>query len=88
MFPRALATKTVVDKPLKKILPGTPEMESLLAIGYPDIGTRKKAEAILKERKENPALWPYEVAQRAEAFLQALDATPKVIDTDPGIRST
>ena len=64
-------------KKVHTIKPGSPEMEALLAIGYPTIGTRKHAEEIIKERKANPALWPYEVAQQAEAFLAALDAKPE-----------
>lgn len=79
-----MARSKEIEPNLKRIEPGSKEMESLLAIGYPDIGTRVKAEAIIKERKTNPALWPYDVAQRAEAFLEGLDATPKVIDPTPG----
>ena len=64
-------------KNLPKIKPGSPEMESFLAAGYPDIGTREHALELLKTRKENPALVPWEVEQRAKAFLEALDAKPK-----------
>lgn len=63
-------------KSLPKIKPGSPEMESFLSNGYPDIATRLHAEELLKTRKENPALVPWEVAQRAIAFLEALDAKP------------
>lgn len=69
---------------IKKIKPGSREMESILSAGYPDIATREHAQEILKGRKENPALVPWELAQRAEAFLAALDATPIVIDPEPG----
>lgn len=68
----------------KRIEPGSVEMESFLAIGYPKIGSRKKAEAIIKERRENPVLWPYELYEQAEAFLAALDARPTVISKRPG----
>ena len=64
-------------KSLPKIKPGSPEMESFLSNGYPDIGTREHALELLKTRKENPALVPWEVEQRAKAFLEALDAKPK-----------
>ena len=71
---------------LPNIKPGTPEMETFLAAGYPDIATRAHAKEIIAERKLNPALVPWELAQRAEAFLAALDATAKVIDPSPGKR--
>jgi hypothetical protein len=74
--------------PSKKILPGTPELEAHLSAGYPEIGTRAKAEMILKERKENPLLWPYTMVEKAEAFLAALDATGQVISTKPGYKRT
>lgn len=60
------------------IKPGTPAMETFLAAGYPDIATRAHALEIIKTRKENPALVPWEKAERAEAFLAALDAKPEV----------
>ncbi len=69
---------------LPNIKPGTPEMEAFLAAGYPDIGTRAHALEIIKTRKENPALVPWEQAQRAEAYLAALDAKAQVIDPTPG----
>lgn len=68
------------------IKPGSPEMEAWLSAGYPDIATRVHAQEIIKTRRENPALVPWELAQRAEAFLAALDAKPIPIDTDPGRR--
>jgi hypothetical protein len=68
----------------KHIEPGSVEMESYLAIGYPKIGSRKKAETIIKERRENPVLWPYELYEQAEAFLAALDARGVVISKKPG----
>ena len=71
---------------LPHIKPGTPEMEAFLAAGYPDIGTRAHAQEIIKTRKENPALVPWEQEQRALAFLAALDATAKVINPTPGKR--
>jgi hypothetical protein len=61
---------------LPKIKPGSKEMEAHLSAGYPDIGTREHALELIKTRKENPALVPWEVEQRAIAFLAALDAKP------------
>jgi hypothetical protein len=52
-------------------------MESFLSNGYPDIATREHALELIRTRKENPALVPWEVAQRAIAFLEALDAGTK-----------
>jgi hypothetical protein len=66
------------------IKPGTPQMEALLAAGYPDILTTAHAKEILAERKANPLMVPYELAQRAEAFLEAYNAKAIVIDQEPG----
>ncbi len=49
---------------------------------------RKQAETIIRERAANPALYPYEVYKKAQAFLEALNATPKVIATNPGWNRT
>lgn len=65
-------------KSVRKIRPGTKEMEAMLQTGYPDMSV-EKAKAIIKERKDNPALWPYEVMERAEAFLAAYSAAPVVV---------
>lgn len=80
-----MATKHEEEK-VKSIKPGSPEYERFLSAGYPDIATRDHAKELLAMRKENPALVPFEVAERAKAFLEALDATPKAIDTEPGYR--
>jgi len=76
-----MATKKATET-LMKIKPGSKEMESLLSAGYPNIATREHAQEIIKTRKESPALVPWEVAQHAEAFLAALDASPIVVDKD------
>ena len=70
----------MADKKIMKIEPGTPQMEQMLQAGYPGMSVAK-AKTILKERKETPTLWPYEVAQQAEAFLEAYSATPRAIST-------
>ena len=57
------------------IKPKTPQMEAALTAGYPDL-TVAKAKTIIKERRENPALWPYEQMVRAEAFLAAYEGVP------------
>jgi len=54
--------------------PESKELEALLAVGYGM--DRKKAEAIIKERKANPASWPYEMLEKAEAFMAALTIRP------------
>lgn len=66
-----------------KIEPGSQAMEQFLSVGYPGM-TRQKAELIIKERSENPALWPYEKVEQADAFLQALATTPRAIDKETG----
>jgi hypothetical protein len=80
--------KTDGELKIAHIAPGTPEMEHLLAIGYPRIGSVEKAETIIKERKERPELWPYELYEQAQAFLAAYKATPQVISTKPGLKRT
>ncbi len=63
---------------------GSKEHEALLAVGY---GMDKtKAQAIIKERKANPAAWPYEMLEKAQAFLEALSTKPIVIATRPAWR--
>lgn len=56
------------------IKPQTPQMASLLEVGYGM--TLVQAKTIVKERKENPALWPFEQLQKAEAFLAAYNGVP------------
>lgn len=68
---------------ISHIQPGTPEMEAFLQAGYPGM-TVVKAKQIIKERKENPALWPYEQLEKAEAFLAAYEGKVQVISTTPG----
>ena len=83
-----MATKEKETKAeyLPNIKPGTPEMETFLAAGYPDIGTKAHAKEIIAERKANPAMITWELAQRAEAYLAALDTQSIVIDPTPGKR--
>jgi hypothetical protein len=71
-----------MDK-LKHIEPGTPEMETYLAVGYQGMSVAK-AEAIIEERKRKPELWPYAELQKAEAFLEAYRSRPSAVDTAPG----
>lgn len=71
---------------VQQIKPGTPEMEALLQAGYPDMSV-DKAKLIIKERKERPDLWPYEMLERAEAFLAAYNAKPIAVSTKaPGLK--
>ena len=59
---------------------GSEEHEALLSRGYGGM-TRQRAETIIAERKANPALWPLDYAERAQAFLDALTTKPRVIST-------
>lgn len=79
----ATPEKTSARKPTMKIEPETKAMEAYLQAGYPDM-TVEKAKTIIKERKENPASWPYEMLERAEAFLSAYENGSVAISTDPG----
>lgn len=71
---------------LKKnfIAPGSKEHIALLESGYGM--SIEKARQIIKERKENPLLWPYDLYEKAENMLAALAAKPQVIDPTPGWR--
>ena len=75
-----MANKPQVVSPLDvaTIKPETPQMEQYLAAGYPGM-TVAKAKAIIAERKQNPAAWPYEMLEKAQAFLEAYSARPQVI---------
>lgn len=63
--------------------PESDELEALLSSGYGGM-TRKKAEVIIEERRKNPASWPYEQYEQAQAFLEALKSKPQVISKRPG----
>ena len=71
----ANSTVDMVATLVPNIKPKTPQMEAALQAGYPDL-TVEKAKAIIKERRDNPALWPFEQMQRAEAFLAAYNGIP------------
>jgi hypothetical protein len=75
----AKKTITTTNAP---ILPGTPEMEAFLSVGY-DGMTIEKANVIIQERRENPQSWPYEMLEKAQAFLAAYSARAVVIDNSP-----
>ena len=68
------------------VKPKTAQMEALLQAGYGM--TVAEAKTILKERKDNPAMWPLEEARKAEAMLAAYEATPVVISTRAGWHRT
>ena len=68
------------------VKPKTPQMEALLQAGYGM--TIAEARTIIKERKENPVTWPLEEARKAQAMLEAYEATPQVISKRQGWRRT
>ena len=68
---------------LQHFAPESTELEALLGSGYGGM-TKRKAETIIAERKQNPTSWPYEQYEAAEAFLDALRAKPQVISKRPG----
>jgi lauroyl/myristoyl acyltransferase len=81
-------TEMLAEMAKRKIKPKSKEMEAYLQAGYPDMSV-EKARTIMKERKENPASWPYEMLERAEAFLEAYESTSTVINSKrPGWRRT
>lgn len=76
--------KMTMDQALakNKIPFGSPAHIRLLETGYGM--SVEKAKTIVKERKENPQLWPYDLWEKAVNLLQAIDAVPVVIDQTPG----
>jgi len=68
------------------IKPGTPEMAAYLEGGYGM--SLEKAQTIIEERPKNPALWPYEVYEKAQAFMAAYNATPEPVSTRKAWRLT
>jgi len=77
-----MADRPVKLDAVKGYKPGSKELEALLAAGYGM--DKKKALTIIKERAENPLLWPYEELQKAEAFMAALNAEPEAVSRTPG----
>lgn len=70
-----MATKN--DTKIKPVLPGTPEMETLIAAGYNM--SLEEAKEIIKTRKESPALVSYDDYKKATAFLAAYSAKATVV---------
>lgn len=73
---KAVAAELEAIKKDNKLKPGSEAMETFLAAGYPDIGTKENALELIERRKKNAADVPYDVVKRAEAFLAALNAKP------------
>ena len=68
-----MARKEVEDRP-ERIEFRTKEMEAYLAVGYGmDLA---KANLIIKEREAKPELWPYEMYEKAKAFIEAYNGKP------------
>lgn len=76
-----------LDEYVEPVKRKTPEMEHLLGIGYEGM-TVKQARQIIKERAENPQLWPFEEVRRAEAFLAAYETEPIVVSKRAGWKRT
>lgn len=69
------------------IKPKTPEMESFLKAGYPDLDV-ETAKRIIKEREANPLTWPFEEYMKAKAFLAAYNGVPvekQIVSSKPGL---
>lgn len=69
---------------IEAIRPMTPEMEAFLQAGYPDMSLAL-AEEILEGRKADPNRWPYQMVQKAQAFIAAYKAYPIAVDPNPDI---
>ncbi len=66
--------KTASEATPESIKHGTPEMEAYLAVGYGmDL---KKAQRIIAEREKDPHLWPYEMYEKAQAFIENYHGKP------------
>ena len=60
--------------------PGSQDMERFLAAGYPKIKTREHAQELIEGWNKDHSYCPWELKEDALAFLEALDAKPKVAD--------
>ena len=60
--------------------PGSPALERYLAQGYPEIKTREHAKEIIEGWTKDHSYCPWELKEKALAFLEALDAKPSVKD--------
>jgi len=66
--------KTTREMKPESIKHGTPEMEAFLAVGYGmDL---KKAQRIIAEREKDPHLWPYDMYEKAQAFIENYNGVP------------
>lgn len=68
------------------IKPKTKTMEALLRAGYHL--TLAEAQAIIKEREADPRSYPYAELKKAQAFIAAYEATPRVISERAGWKRT
>ncbi len=64
------------------VLPGTPEAEALLRPAYQL--TVEEAEELIRARVENPTHVPWDVYQKAKAFMANYSSKPGVTSTRPG----
>lgn len=80
----AKKSQTVVSDTLESIQPETPEMETFLQAGYPEMDV-ETAEEIIKLAKGDPARYPLETVRKAKAFLEAYRNAPVAIDPRPGL---
>ena len=90
------ATALPVDgeaRPVREVLKeinmvefGSAKHEMLLTRASGNRMTKEKAKLIIKERGEDPALWPYEMYEQATNFLAALSSTPRITAPNPAWR--
>ena len=66
----------------KPVLPGSPELEALVASGYNGL-TVIEAKEIVAARKKDPQSFPYAEQQRAEAVIAANTTKAKVVSKRP-----
>ncbi len=64
------------------VLPGTPEAEALLRPAYQL--TVEEAEELIRAREANPTHVPWDVYQKAKAFMANYSSKPGVTSTRPG----
>ena len=72
--------KTIsINAVYQQYAPKTPELAAFLSAGYGM--TIEKAQRIIKERKADPHLWPYEMLEKAENLIEAYESKPQVVST-------
>lgn len=70
---------------VKPVLPGSPELEQLVASGYQGMN-RARAKEVIEARKKDSHAYPYSMQEQAEAVLAANSTAATVISLRPAFK--